>query len=163
VKIRVERTIEMPFRQLVAALRGGPASWLPGPHAGENTAVLDVRLGPSRIARPVTVRTGELTTWLTDTRCHLPIAWQAAEHPERYPKLTGALMLTDEAPRETLLTLLAAYDPPAGFVGEIADRAAMHVIARASVEAFMTRLASSLEREALSAAPAESEPFEHGR
>jgi hypothetical protein len=48
-------------------------------------------------------------------------------------------------------------------VGEIADRAAMHVIAEASVEAFMTRIAGILEREAMSLALAESEPFEHGQ
>lgn len=164
MKIRVERTIAKPFPLLVAALRTGPATWLPGTHAaGVNTAELDVRLGDSRIARAVTVRTGEVATWLGDTRCRMPIAWQAADHPERYPKLSGALVLTERAPRETLLTLMADYDPPAGVVGEIADRAAMHVVAEASVEAFMTRIAGILEREAMSLALAESEPFEHGQ
>lgn len=159
--ICVERMIDKPFQRLEESLRSGPASWLPGDGAA-STAELDVRLGPSRVARRVNVRTGAVTSWTGRGRCRLPVAWQAATHPERYPTLVGALELTATDPRRTKLTLRARYRPPAGPLGEAADRAALHAIAEESVRAFLTRIAGILGRDAMSRGLADSEPFPHG-
>jgi len=159
----VERTIEKPFRSLEAALAAGPSGWLPGAdHGDPATAELDVRLGTSRIARRVVVRTGVVTDWLDHGRCRLPIAWQAAEHPERYPRLVGTLELVSVAPRRTKLVLMATYHPPAGPAGEAADRAVVHVVAEASLQAFVSRIAAVLERAAMSDELAAAPPFPHG-
>ncbi|TMC02411.1 MAG: hypothetical protein E6J41_30165 [Chloroflexi bacterium] len=163
MEVSVERTIEKPFASLQTALANGPVGWLPGPPRDDRaTAELDVRLGRSRIARRVVVRTGELTDWPGHGRCRLPVAWQAAEHPERYPRLVGTLELTRTAPRRTKLTLRARYRPPAGPVGEAADRAVVHVAAVASVRAFVRRIAGVLERSAMSGELAAGPPFAHG-
>jgi hypothetical protein len=160
----VEQMIEKPFRLLEESLLGGPGSWLPGPggDGAAPTTELDVRLGRSRVARRVAVRTGTVTCWPGRDRCRLPIAWRAAEHAERYPRLVGTLDLTGVAPRATRLTLRAMYRPPAGLLGEAADQAVMHEIAEASARAFLERIAGVLARDAMSRGLAESEPFPHG-
>lgn len=159
----IERMIDKPFPLLEESLLGGPESWLPGPDEdGAPTAELDVRLGGSRVARRVVVRAGAVTCWPGRDRCRLPVAWRAAEHPERYPSLVGTLELAGVAPRRTRLTLRAMYRPPAGPLGEAADRAVMHTIAEGSVRAFVERIAAVLERDAMSRGLAEAEPFPHG-
>jgi hypothetical protein len=163
MKVWVERTIDKPFRSLETVLASGPSGWLPGADQGQPaTAELDVRLGTSRIARRVVVRTGAVTDWLGHGRCRLPIAWQAAEHPERYPRLAGTLELVSVAPRRTKLALVATYHPPAGLVGAAADRAVMHTVAEASLRAFVSRIAAVLERAAMSDELAAAPPFPHG-
>ena len=159
----IERTIEKPYEPLAAALMAGPSTWLPGQRPdGGATVELDVRLGASRVARRVVVRTGEVSSVPGHARCLLPVAWQAADHPERYPKLVGRLELVESGPRRTMLALRAVYHPPAGLVGEAADHAAMHLVAEASVRAFLTRVAGILERKAMSRLLAVAEPFPHG-
>jgi hypothetical protein len=163
MEVQMERTIEKPFGSLEAALASGPSGWLAGPRDGDRaTAELDVRLGPSRIARRVVVRAGALTSWIGHARCRLPVAWQAADHPERYPRLAGTLELAEVAPRRTRLTLRATYHPPAGLAGEVADRAVMHTVAEASLRAFLQRVAGVLERAAMSDDLAAAGPFPHG-
>lgn len=163
MEVRMERTIEKPFRSLEAVLADGPSSWLAGPRDDDRaTAELDVRLGTSRIARRVVLRTGALTSWVGHARCRLPVAWQAADHPERYPRLSGTLELAEVGPRRTRLTLRATYSPPAGLAGEAADRVAMHTVAEASLRAFLGRIAGVLERAAMSRDLAASRPFPHG-
>lgn len=66
------------------------------------------------------------------------------------------------APRRTRLTLQATYHPPAGLVGEAADRAAMRLVAEASLRAFVQRIAGVLERAAMSDELAAAPPFPHG-
>jgi hypothetical protein len=163
MEVRMVQTIQKPFRSLEAALAAGPPEWLPGPHHDDRyTAELVVRLGPSRIARRVVIRTGTLSSSFDHTRCRLPVAWQAAVHPERYPRLVGALDLASVGPRRTKLTLQATYHPPAGLVGEAADHAVMHQVAEASLRAFLSRIAGVLERAALSHELAAGRPFPHG-
>jgi hypothetical protein len=163
MEVRMERTIEKPFRSLEAALAGGPSAWLAGPRDDDRTtAELDVRLGSSRIARRVLVRTGALTSWIGHARCRLPVAWQAAEQPDRYPRLAGTLELAEVAPRLTRLTLRATYHPPAGIAGAVADRAVLHAVAEASLQAFVGRIAGVLERAAMSHDLAAAPPFPHG-
>lgn len=159
----MQRTIEKPFRSLEGVLASGPSGWLAGPREDDRpSAELDVRLGSSRIARRVVVRTGALTSWIGHGRCRLPISWRAAEHPDRYPSLVGSLDLEEVAPRRTKLTLRAAYHPPAGLLGEAADRAVMHVVAEASLRAFLDRIARVLERAAMSEELAAGPSFPHG-
>jgi hypothetical protein len=149
----VERTIAKPFQLVEATLMSRPWNWLPGPRPDHGTTVeLDVRLGASRVARQVAVWTGTMSIWPGEERCRLPIAWRATRHAGRYPSLTGTLDLERSAARRTTLTLRARYQPPAGFVGELADRAALHTIAEASVQAFMDRLAIVLDHGAMSRA-----------
>jgi hypothetical protein len=75
MEVQMERTIEKPFGSLEAVLAGGPSGWLAGPRdESRATAELDVRLGSSRIARRVVVRTGALTSWIGHAHCRLPVA-----------------------------------------------------------------------------------------
>ncbi|HXM53850.1 MAG TPA: hypothetical protein VOB72_00555 [Candidatus Dormibacteraeota bacterium] len=157
-----EQMIDKQFQLLEESLLGGPESWLPGGGAAATTTELDVRLGGSRIARRVVVRTGTVTCLPVLARCRLPIAWRAARHPERYPSLVGTLELAGVAPRRTRLTLHARYRPPAGPLGEAADRAVLHTFAEASVRAFLERVAGVLARDAMSRGPAQSEPVPQG-
>lgn len=149
--LTIERTISKPYQLVEAALLSGPGDWLPGPREAEDTtAELDVRLGGSRIARRVVVHTGSVTNSGEAATCCLPVSWQAAEQPHLYPRLEGTLELTPVARRRTRLTLRARYRPPAGVAGEAVDRAVLHLVAEASVEAFVERIAAILERDALS-------------
>jgi hypothetical protein len=148
--LTIERTISKPFQLVEAALLSGPPDWLPGPREGtDTTAELDVRVGGSRIARRVVVRAGPVAN-AGEGRCRLPVAWQAAEHPDLYPRLEGALELTPVARRRTRLMLRARYRVPAAVAGEAVDRAVLHLVAEASVEAFVERIAAILERDAMS-------------
>jgi hypothetical protein len=150
--LNVERTIDKPYRFVETALLHGPTAWLPGPRHrdGELTTELAVRVGGSRIGRAVVVQSGPAMT--LPGRCQVSISWRAARHPELYPTLSGVLEATPVATRQTRLALWASYDPPAGAVGELADRAVMHRLAEASAEELMDRLTGVLGREALTEA-----------
>jgi hypothetical protein len=150
--LNVERTIDKPYRFVEAALLRGPTAWLPGPQHRDDalTAELDVRVGGSRVGRVVVVQSGPAMT--LPGCCQVPISWRAARHADLYPTLSGVLEATPVATRRTRLVLWASYDPPAGAVGELADRAVMHRLAEASVEELMDRLTGVLAREALSEA-----------
>jgi len=66
---------------------------------------------------------------------------------------------------EKVVPLCLLDGAPAGAirpVGEAADHAAMHLVAEASVRAFLTRVAGILERKAMSRLLAVAEPFPHG-
>lgn len=157
MKLKVERIIRKPYHFAEAALLDPSADWLPGQlpaRAGLSTR-LALDLGGVTLTRRVVVQTGAGA--FRHRRCELPVWWEDEEHPRRYPVLSGVLELRRLAPRRARLILHATYDPPAGVIGEVADRALLHLVAEASLSGFMDRVAAVLEREALSIGVAAAE------
>lgn len=157
MKLKVERIIRKPYHFAEAALLDPSADWLPGqlPAHGGHSTRLALDLGGMTVTRRVVVQTGAGA--FRHRRCELRVWWEDEEHPRRYPVLSGVLELRRLAPRRARLILHATYDPPAGVIGEVADRALLHLVAEASLSGFMDRVAAVLEREALSIGVAAAE------
>jgi hypothetical protein len=67
------------------------------------------------------------------------IAWRSATFAPLFPVFAGELIVESEA-----LALHGRYAPPFGRVGLVIDRALLHVVARGTADAFLTRIAARL-------------------
>lgn len=153
-RIRVERALDLPFPRLERVLLAGPGAWVPSVEEdrdGRLVTEVGVGSGWTWIGRRVSLHVGELAA--APERCTVPISWSAESHPELFPVLAGVLELTPVAPARTLVALEATYGPPAGPVGELADRALLHRVAEATVHGFLERAARVLDRAARAEAP----------
>ena len=82
----------------------------------------------------------------------IPLRWEATGTASRfYPTLDANIGITPVDPLTCVLSIIGSYTPPLGVVGSTLDRAAMSRIATATLDAFLSRLAS----EATTAIPAE--------
>jgi hypothetical protein len=152
--VRAERTLDLPFGRLEQVLRGGPEGWVPSleeDRAGRLATEVGVGSGWTWVGRRVSLQVGQPSPG--PGRCSVPLSWSAESHPELFPVLHGVLELTPVSPGRTLLALEATYGPPAGAVGELADRAILHRLAEATVRGFLERTARVLERVARAQAP----------
>jgi hypothetical protein len=145
--VRAERTLDVPFWRLERVVLGGPEGWVPileQDRRGELVTEVGVGSGWTWIGRRVSLRVGQPST--SPGRCAVPISWLDEAHPQLFPELGGVLELTPLSAERTLVRLEASYEPPAGAVGELADRALMHRVAEATVRGFLERAAHVLER-----------------
>jgi hypothetical protein len=83
------------------------------------------------------------------------LMWEATNHPNVFPSLTGTLAIFALSPTETQLELEARYAPPGGIAGQAFDAAVGHKLAEASVNTFVKEVAGWL-REELATRNAES-------
>jgi hypothetical protein len=146
-ELHLERTIDAPLEPVVKALRAGPQEWLPDftEDQGQPTTELRVEEAGQRVARRVRVTLGSIQ--LFDHSARIPIEWEAAQHPQLYPRLHGDLRV-EERDGHSQVRFDARYVPPAGWLGAVVDRTLMGRVGRASVGDFFDRLTTRLDRAA---------------
>ncbi len=73
-----------------------------------------------------------------------PLRWTANGSTFLFPELNADLILSNEGPHRTALTLKGTYQPPLGPLGRLVDRAVLGRVAEATVRDWMDRLATAL-------------------
>ena len=124
-------------------------------------AELHVRVGAIDLAADVTIHIDKVTEARSpDDKPAMQVAfsWRAERRPGLFPSMTGTIAAYALSPRETQLELVGTYDPPLGIVGEAIDAVAMHRIAEASVQRFISDVSAFLRRE-LPAQPGPGDTF----
>jgi hypothetical protein len=101
----------------------------------------DVVITVQRIDR--TAHASRLGTEATE----LALEWHASEGEALFPHMHATLIAYSLSPTETQLELVGSYDPPAGFVGAIADGLVGHRIAEAAAHRFVDDVAGRLSVE----------------
>ena len=79
------------------------------------------------------------------------LVWEPIDHADIYPAITADLEIEPIDDRRTMVSLLAAYEPPLGRIGAVVDRVAMHRIAEAALARFFEGLLSELKASARAA------------
>lgn len=151
LELHLARELDVSYDAATDVLRGGPARWLPGfEQQGEQiTARLALARVGRRVGRRVEVRTGSVQPFAYGVTERLE--WQDARRPSFYPRLEGHLRLErGEEEGRCRFRFDARYTPPAGTLGESADRALLHRIADATVRDFFSGVAQRLEKTAAS-------------
>jgi hypothetical protein len=118
--------------------------------ASDLGAELRVKIGVLEIATDVEIQIVSVSDARSpDDRpaTRLDLTWKSKRRPGLFPAMTGALWMYALAPRETQIEFIGTYDPPLGLVGEALDALAMHRIAEASVQRFVSDIASFLRAE----------------
>jgi hypothetical protein len=113
-------------------------------------AELRVRIGALEITTDVEIEVVEvLGARSPDDRpaMRLDLTWRSRRRPGLFPEMAGALWAYALGPRETQIEFIGSYDPPLGLLGEAIDAVAMHRIAEASVQRFVSDVASFLRAE----------------
>jgi hypothetical protein len=72
------------------------------------------------------------------------MTWKASGSGRLFPKLEADLELAPLGPSRTQLAISARYRPPLGTVGRAIDRAALHLVAEATIKDFLDRVAERL-------------------
>jgi hypothetical protein len=113
----------------------------------ELLAKVGVTLGRLPVYKQVRLTIGSLPAATPSDRVMLPVSWQSVGGPPLFPSMEGTLHIQPDAGGTTRLTLNACYDPPLGTLGEMIDRALLHIVAQAAIADFVERLAVRLEAE----------------
>jgi hypothetical protein len=150
VELHFESTIERAYEPTAAALRAGPEEWLPGPEMMDHCLPAELEREGQTLRR-IDVAVGAVQPF--GPGLAVPIQWRADRRPRLYPRLHGALRLEPLAPERCRLRLDVQYVGPAGWFGEVVDRAVMHRVAHASVRGFLDRLTVLLDHASVLRSP----------
>jgi hypothetical protein len=74
----------------------------------------------------------------------MPVAWEAARHPQLFPLMNAVLTIYPLTSTETQVDFLGRYEPPLGGVGSVLDAMIGHRIAEACVHRFTRDVAHHL-------------------
>lgn len=77
---------------------------------------------------------------MVNNEVHAEVGWRSASFAPLFPVLAGELRVSTSS-----ITLSGAYIPPLGRVGLVIDRAVLHLVARRTARAFLTRIAARLD------------------
>lgn len=136
-------TSDLPGRFL-----GGRSSWLPQPTTMRDGAwLVHAQAGPVRavvrreVAEPLSA--GQ-ATWRK-------LRWVTTDHPEGrtprrlLPALDPQLGLAPDNGRPWSSILSGSYDPPAAWLGDVADALLLHRVARRTLHTFLVDIAGRLD------------------
>lgn len=125
--------------------RASPATWLPAPAVAADGGgwLIDVQAGPVTATVTCAVadaREGEETTW---RRLRWTPDGDGQRHTSRrlLPVLDAQLGLAQDNSGGWSLVLTGSYDPPAAWLGEVADSIVLHRVARATLQHFLVDVA----------------------
>src|SRR5512139_1613445 len=148
--------INRPVEQVRDALSAdalkifGRATRSAATRASDLGAELRVRIGALDIATDVEIQllgTSDARSPDDKPATRIDLTWRSNRRPGLFPAMTGALWVYALTPRETQIEFIGTYDPPLGLIGEAIDAVAMHRIAEASVQRFVSDVASFLRVE----------------
>ncbi len=145
--IRHDVPIDQPAASVRRELLEPPERWLPSSvkrPLGERRYLARVgfRAVGARVSKEVelTVGTPEAPgDWLV-----IPLSWRATGPTQLFPVLDGKLTVQPLGPRSSTLWMGATYQPPLGGLGHEIDDAALHNVATATIEDFVTSVAARL-------------------
>jgi hypothetical protein len=115
--------------------------------ARDLTAELRVRIGALVIATDVEIQVVEVVGARSpDDRpaTRLDLTWHSRRRSGLFPEMAGTLWAYALASRETQIEFIGAYDPPLGLLGDAIDAVALHRLADASVQRFVSDIAAFL-------------------
>lgn len=144
--ISFERTVPVDYATAVATLRERSAELvLDDPDA--STLVLHAEVAGFDVARTVTVALDPLRE-LDPRAVALPLSWQAAERPRRFPTFTGMIELSalSQRPPTSQLALVGTVTAPLGVLGNLGEAAGGTELADTVLEALLGQLAARLVR-----------------
>ncbi len=109
------------------------------------------------VNRKIQVSLGPVSRAEGCVRRHL--AWRAASQAQLFPVMEGSVTAISDGRSECVLEVHAHYQPPFGRVGQLVDRALLHLVASASIERFADEVAAQVESSVrqLDAEPVEGE------
>ena len=109
------------------------------------TLDLDATLAGFTVTRPVHVTIGDLER-LDPTAVMVPVEWEAAEHPRRFPTFHGIIELSAlaERPAQSKLALIGKVKVPMGVLGSIGEAAGGSQIGDDVLSALLDRVAARL-------------------
>lgn len=144
MELHLESTIDRAYEPTAAALRAGPEAWLPGLEVMGQCMLREFEGGGAERERPrrIDVAVGAVQPF--GPGLAVPFQWRADRRPQLHPRLHGALRLEPLAPERCRIRLDVQYVAPAGWFGEVVDRAVMHRVAHVSVRDFLDRLTAVL-------------------
>ncbi len=142
--------VEIPFAvgAVEGAIERAPVSWMPiVAHEAESRGtdlLTEIGFGcdQARVSKAVEVEVGAPRK--AASRTILPMTWEATGSGRLFPKLEADLELAPLGPSRTQLAISARYRPPLGAVGRVVDRAALHLVAEATIKDFLDRVAELL-------------------
>jgi len=141
VFLRYFVTIDRAAREVEEVFEAGVGNWIPAlvQKANGDSMKLLTELGfdvaKRRIEKKIEVTVGQPKRTVGATL--VPIRWQAASTSWLFPALEGQLEIAPLGASKTQLGLSAAYDPPLGLAGKIADRALLHRVAEVTIKDFL--------------------------
>lgn len=143
--------VARPVAEVEAAMVAGAKNWVPDIATDVNgdgqklLTELGFDVGKRRIRRRINVEIGAAK--VVSGLIYMPIRWRAASEAGIFPTLDGELEIADLGVDRTQLALSASYEPPLGFIGQIADRALLHRVAEVTVHDFLIRIGERLEKD----------------
>ena len=144
VELRFRGHLEPDFDRVRAILQGSAERWLPGRRQADGTFLVRLRAGETPFGLKREARVSVTPAQPFGWGLVVPLEWRAAVHPSLYPVLLGYLRAEPVPEGGTRLRFDARYTPPGGSVGNAADRALLHRLARATVERFFAEVVSRL-------------------
>jgi hypothetical protein len=141
VFLRYFVTIDRAAPEVEEVFEAGVGSWIPAlvQKANGDSMQLLTELGfdvaKRRIEKKIEVTVGRPKRTVGATL--VPIRWQAVSTSWLFPALEGQLEIAPLGTSKTQLGLSAAYDPPLGLAGKIADRALLHRVAEVTIKDFL--------------------------
>jgi hypothetical protein len=141
--------VELPLAATTvgSVLTREPETWLPGiatraDHAG-GQLLAEVGFGTrARVSRAVSIQIGRAAK--LGEKVVIPIHWSSAGADGLFPHLDGDLEIASLGEERSQLAMSARYDPPLGALGRAADRAALHLVAEATLKDFLDNVAEAV-------------------
>ena len=155
-ELRCYDYVNRPHEQVNDALTGNAlaiferATHSAAARADDIGAELRVRIGALEIATEVDIAITDVPGAQSPDgkpATRLDLTWRSIRRPGLFPEMTGSLWAYALSPRETQIELVGTYDPPLGLLGDAIDAIAMHRIAEASVQRFISNVAAYLRSE----------------
>lgn len=142
--ISFERTVAVDYDAAVAVLRDQVAD-IVFDEPDANALVLHADVAGFDVARTVTVTLGDLRQ-LDRHAVAVPIRWEAAEHPRRFPTMDGLVELSalSQRPVQSQLALVGTVIPPLGVLGSVGEAAGGTELGDSVLEALLDRMADRL-------------------
>ena len=151
--LRVYEYIDRPYEDVLAVVRRDPkalftrATDVARARAETVATGLQVTISGISVGADVSIEVGEVEEVEGPPgapTCSLRLQWRAAKSASLFPTMDARLSLYPISPTETQLDLNGKYEPPAGFVGAVADAFVGHRIAEASVHGLLREVAARL-------------------
>lgn len=142
--ISTERNVPLAYEAAVAALTEEPARIVLD---DEDRRSIDLHAGVAGfdVAREVAVDVGSVSR-LDAHAVVLPLAWEAVEHPRRFPTFDGMLELSamSKHPPQTQVALIGTVRVPFGVMGTIGESFAGTELGDAVLDALLDRFVDRL-------------------
>lgn len=123
-----------------------------------NCTELSAKVGSLELTKQVLVDADPFEESSNPRACLLPFRLRAAEGEAWYPVFEGALVVVPQ-PESIKLALQGTYRAPIGFIGQLADSAALHNLAEQSLMNLLRRAAEHLSHAVNSARALIGHPY----